>query len=118
VVPCAYHASLDFTAQVAGPGACRVPLQQTTQALSLLRVHQLLLNVFVRLVLVALAARSAHLAPSGVYCAARHHRGSSAVAAHTHSSLAINHNRLLDGQQPSPCTNPLQQISIASECFG
>jgi hypothetical protein len=42
-------------------------MQQAIQALSLLRVHHLLINVFVGLALVALAARSALLAPSGVY---------------------------------------------------
>jgi hypothetical protein len=68
--PCAYLANLDFTALVAGLGACRVLLEQAIQASSLLRVHHLLLSVFVRLALVALAARSALLAPSGVYCAA------------------------------------------------
>jgi hypothetical protein len=70
VAPCAYLASLDFTAQVAGLGACLVPLEQAIQASSLLRVLHLLLSVFVRLDLVALAARSALLAPSGVCWAA------------------------------------------------
>jgi hypothetical protein len=70
VVPCAYLASLDFTAEAAGLGACLVRLEQAIQASSLLRVHHLLINVFVGLALVALAARSALLVPSGVYCAA------------------------------------------------
>jgi hypothetical protein len=70
VAQCAYLASLDFTVQVAGLGACLVPLEQATQASLLLRVHHLLLNVFVRPALVALAARSALLARSGVYSAA------------------------------------------------
>jgi len=63
--PCASLADLDFTALVAGPGACLVPLGQVMQASSLLRAHHLLLSVFVRQGLVALAARSALLAPSG-----------------------------------------------------
>ena len=67
VVPCAYLASLDFTAQAAGLGACLVRLEQAIlQASSLLRVHHLQINVFVGLALVALAARSALLATSGV----------------------------------------------------
>jgi len=54
-----------FTAQVAGPGACPVPLEcQQCRASSLLRVHHLLPSVFVRLALVALAARSA---PPGTF---------------------------------------------------
>jgi hypothetical protein len=64
---CAYRAILDFTALVAGRGACLVLLDQAIQASSLLRVHHLLLSVFVGLALVALAARSALLEPSGVY---------------------------------------------------
>jgi hypothetical protein len=66
--PCACHANLGLTALVAGLGACLVPLERVIiQASSLLRVHHLLLSVFVRLALVAQAARSALLAPSGMY---------------------------------------------------
>jgi hypothetical protein len=58
-VLCAYLANLASIAQVAGPDAWGVPLQQATQASSLLRVHHLPPNAFVQLALVAPAARSA-----------------------------------------------------------
>jgi hypothetical protein len=114
VVPCAYLASLDFTAQAAGLGACLVRrLEQARQASSLLRVHHLQINVFVGLASVALAVtRCALLVPSGVYCAAESSISCGQPASYFHDLL--NHiMHVVRWPADRPCLLHAQQhISI------
>jgi hypothetical protein len=65
VAPFAYLVSLAISALGAGQSVSPVHQEAASWASSLLRVHHLLLSVFVRLALVALAARSALLAYTG-----------------------------------------------------